>query len=134
MANAVYPKGKEALLRGEVDLEDDDIKIVLVTSSYTYDDDHETLDDVPGGSRVAMSAALTSTTVTGGAFDADDVTFVALTGSTVAAYVVFKDTGTESTSTLLAFIDTRGDTTPISYTPNGSDLLLTHNAAGIFTI
>lgn len=134
MANAVYPKGKEALLRGEVDLLDDDIRIVLLTSSYSYNTAHDHLDDIPGGYRVAVSDPLASKTVTNGAFDAADVTFTALTGSTVTRYVVFKDTGVESTSTLLAFIDTRGDTTSISYTPNGADLTIVHNAAGIFTI
>ena len=45
MANALYPKGKKAILDGDVDLLNDTIKIVLVDGdSYVYSTGHDFLD------------------------------------------------------------------------------------------
>ena len=47
MSSFIYNKGKVALLDGSVDLDDDTIKVVLVTASYTPDKaDDEFLADV----------------------------------------------------------------------------------------
>lgn len=134
MANAVYPIGKKALLDADVDLLVDTIKIVLLTSGYTYSSAHDFLNDITAGNRVATSSALSSKTTTGGAFDASDVTFTALTGSAVRSWVLFKDTGTESTSQLIAYFDTVSGGGSLNYTPNGSDFTLVFGASGIFTI
>jgi len=134
MANAVYPIAKKALLDADIDLSVDTIKIVLLTSSYTYSAAHDFLNDITAGYRVSTSAALSSKTTTGGAFDAADVTFTALTGSAVTRWVLFKDTGTESTSNLIAYFDTVSGGGALSYTPNGSDFTLAFGASGIFTI
>jgi hypothetical protein len=134
MANAVYPIGKKALLDADVDLLSDTIKIVLLTSSYTYSASHDFLNDITAGYRVATSSALSSKTTTGGAFDAADVTFAGLTGSVVTRWVLYKDTGTESTSQLLAYFDTLSGGGSLNYTPNGNDFTLVFGASGIFTI
>jgi len=106
MANTVYPKGKKAILDGDVDFLTDTMKIVLIDVTYTYSTAHDFLDDIAAGDRVATSSALASKTTTDGAFDAADVTFTALTGNTVTSWVLFKDTGTASTSQLIAYFDT----------------------------
>jgi hypothetical protein len=134
MANAVYPIGKKALLDADVDLLVDTIKIVLCTSGYTYSTAHDFLNDIAAGNRVATSAALSSKTTTGGAFDAADVTFTSLSGSAVRSWVLYKDTGTESTSQLIAYFDTVSGGGSLNYTPNGSNLTLAFGASGIFTI
>ena len=134
MANAIYPIAKKALLDADIDLSADTIKIVLCTSSYTYSSSHDFLNDVTAGYRVATSAALSSKTTTGGAFDAADVTYTALTGSTVTSWILFRDTGTESTSNLIAYFDTVSGGGALSYTPNGSNFILQFGASGIFTI
>lgn len=134
MANAVYPIAKKALLDADIDLSIDTIKIVLCTSSYTYSAAHDFLDDIAAGYRVATSAALSSKTTTGGAFDAADVTFTSLSGSTVTSWVLFKDTGTASTSNLIAYFDTVSGGGAFSYTPNGTNFTLSFGASGIFTI
>jgi len=134
VANSVYPKAKKAILDADVDLLADTIKIVLCTSSYTYSTSHDFLDDISAGNRVATSSALSSKTTTDGAFDAADVTFTALTGSTVARWVLFKDTGTESTSALIAYFDTVSGGGALSFTPSGGNFTLSFGASGIFTI
>jgi hypothetical protein len=123
MANGMYVKGLEALMKAEIDLIDDTIKVVLVdTADYTVDlATHDFFNDVAAGARVA-TATLGTKSVTGGAFDAADVTFSAVTGDPSEALIIYKDTGTESTSALIMYIDTA---TGLGVTPNGGDITVT---------
>ncbi|OPC84213.1 hypothetical protein B4N89_27725 [Embleya scabrispora] len=115
MANAIYPSGKQGFL-SDLDLTTATLKVVLVdTAAYTYSANHSNLSDIPAPARVATSGALASKTVTGGVFDAADLTIPGFTGPTVEALVIYKDTGTASTSTLIAYIDTGGN---LPYQPN----------------
>jgi len=134
MANALYPIGKKAILDGDIDFLTDTIKIVLCDVTVTYNAAHDFLSDIAAGDRVATSAALSSKTTTGGAFDAADVTFTALTGDTVVSWVLYKDTGTESTSALIAYFDTVSGGGALSFSPSGGDFTLVFGASGIFTI
>lgn len=137
MANVVYPAYRKALLEGSgPDLTSVNVKMVLVDlADYTYSSAHDFLDDVPSGARVGTSGNLSSKTTTGGVFDAADPTITAVSGDPIEAVVVYHDTGTASTSRLLAFIDTKSDgTTPISFTPNGSDVTVNIPAGGIFSL
>jgi hypothetical protein len=120
MANGLYVKGVEALMKAGFNLETDTIKITLVdTADYTVDlAAHDFINDVPAGARVATQT-LASKSVTGGAFDAADVTFPLVTGDPSEAMVIWKDTGVESTSPLLYYIDTA---TGLPVTPNGGDI------------
>lgn len=109
MANALYGKGREAFGNAGINWGSDTIKAILVdTSAYTVDIDvHDNLDDIPVGARVGTAQTLASKTNTLGVFDAADVTFSSLSSApSVEAVVLFKDTGVESTSTLIAYIDT----------------------------
>lgn len=123
MANGMYTKGIEALMQAGINLVSDTIKVVLVDSAdYTVDlAAHDFLNDVPAGARVATQT-LASKSVTGGAFDAADVTFSAVTGDPSEALIIYKDTGTESTSALIMYIDTA---TGLGVTPNGGDITVT---------
>jgi hypothetical protein len=56
---------------------------------------------------VGTPQTLTSPTVTAGVADAADVTYSAVTGATVEAILIYKDTGTASTSRVAALIDGR---------------------------
>jgi hypothetical protein len=119
MANALYGKGREKFLSGDIAWDTDNIKASLVdTGTYTVAiDTHEFYSDLSGV--VADSGNLASKTVTLGVADADDVTFGSVTGATVEAVVIWKDTGTASTSPLIAYIDTA---TNLPVTPNGGDI------------
>lgn len=59
------------------------------------------------GAVVGTPQTLTSPTVTSGVADAADPTFTAVTGATVEAVLLYKDTGTASTSRVIAIIDGR---------------------------
>lgn len=56
---------------------------------------------------VGTAQTLTSPTVTAGVADAADVTYSSVTGATVEAILIYKDTGTASTSRVAALIDGR---------------------------
>jgi hypothetical protein len=141
MANALYPKYKEKLLNPgtlgstsgtAVDLVDDTIKIALVdTGTYTYSTTHEFYSSV-SAAVIGTPQTLASKTVTDGTFDAADVTFTSVTGNSVEALVVYKDTGTASTSSLVCYIDVAASGLPV--TPNGGNITVTFNASGIFSL
>lgn len=124
MANSLYAKAKEAFLNADIDMASDTIKVVLVdgetyTPNLTTDD---FLDDIPAGERVATSGALSGKTMTGGVFDADDVTISGVSGDQFEYMVLFKDTGSAATSPLIAIWDT---VTGLPFTPSGSDIVIT---------
>lgn len=123
MANGVYDAGLEGLLDGSIDWLTDDIKVVLVdVDDYTVDFASDTvLDDIPSGALVDTSGNLTGKTVTLGALSADDVTVSGVSGDQFEAIVVYYDSGSDATSTLLAYLDT-GVGFPL--TPNGDDVLV----------
>jgi len=128
MANELYDAGREGFLDGSIDWDTDDIRCILVDiADYTVDlAAHDNLDDIPAPARVATSGALTGKTVAAGVADAADVTFSAVTGDQSEALVIYKHTGTESTSRLIAYID---DATGLPVTPNGGDITIQWDSA-----
>lgn len=128
MANALYDKARERFLTGSINWSSDTIKVMLLRSTgYTVSlSTHEFLTDVSGSAWVPSSSAsaptLGSKTTTGGAADGGDVTFTAVTGAAIGAILIFKSTGTDSTSPLIAYIDTA---TGLPITPNGGDIIVT---------
>ena len=119
MANALYGKGREKFLTGDIAWDTDNIKVSLVdTGTYTVViDTHEFYSDLSGV--MADSGNLASKTVALGVADAADVTFSSVTGSSAEALVIWKDTGVAATSPLIAYIDTA---TNLPVTPNGGDI------------
>jgi hypothetical protein len=123
MANALFDKGREGFLDGSIDWDTNDIRLILVdhgtdTPNVSTDDN---LDDIGAGARVATSNSLDSPTVTNGVADAADEVLSAVSGATVESIVIYKHTGTESTSRLIAYIDSA---TGLALTPNGGDVTI----------
>lgn len=123
MSSALYDKARKAFCDGEIDLLDDTIKAVLVDGAdYTPDlANHDFLDDIPSGARVATSAALSNKSTDAGVFDADDVTLSSVSGDQFEYIVIYQDSGTESTSRLIALFDSA---TGLPCTPNSGDITL----------
>ncbi len=136
MANALYPKFKEALLDKKHDLNTDGIRAVLVDSAdYTYNSAHDFYDDVnTGGAVVAASSDLGSPTITTGTFDTADFTWTAVTGDQSEAIILvnYGMAGSDATRGLIAFYDTGITGMPV--TPNGGDINVTVNASGWFSL
>jgi hypothetical protein len=137
VANLIFPKFKAAQMKNataDLSAVGTNVKTVLVDlADYTYSAAHEFLSDVPAIGRVATSANLTNKTVSAadGTFDSDDPVFTAVTGDQSEALILYIDTGTPTTSRLIAYYDT--GVTGLPVTPNGGDINVTVNAGGWFT-
>ena len=134
MANALYDKGRESFLKGEISWSSDVIKAVLVDNAdYTVDlVNHQFLSDVKTipAAVVATSLAFTSPTTTAGQADAADITFTAVTGDISESLVIYQEGAGDTTSRLIAYIDTA---TGLPVTPNGGDIQVQWSAP-IFTL
>lgn len=112
-------------MNGGIDLDTDTIKVMLLTNSHSNDiDTQEYIDDVSGnevsgdgydagGAALASKAVTQDDTDDEGVFDAADLTWSA--SSITARYaVIYKDTGTPSTSPIICIIDFGEDKTSVS--------------------
>ncbi len=99
MADIVYTKFLEKLNQKLLDLDSDDIKCVLLTSSYTPNKDHDFYSDLTnevvgtgytaGGASLANTAVTSSDTSDTAWFDSDDVLWT--TATITARYAVLYD-------------------------------------------
>lgn len=122
MANALYAKGRNAFLTGQIDWVNDSINVMLVdTDDYVVDLVlHSSLADVPEEARVAITS-LTDKTAVDGVADAADATFSSVSGDEAEALIIYKNTGDEATSTLIAYIDTASG---LPVLPNTGDIII----------
>lgn len=127
MANAIWPGTKDAFGKAEINWLSDTIKISIVRG-YTYNSAHNYLSDVTGaGGTLVATATLASKTLSNGYFDAADVTYTAVSaGAAATSVIIYKDTGTASTSRLIVFFDTM---TGLPVTPDGGDIVLNFSSS-----
>lgn len=137
MANAVYPKYKEAILSGSANSAltgtgSTGLWVALVdTGTYTYNAAHEFYSSLSG--IVGTDVEVSSVTLTNGLIDGDNEVFSAVSGNTVEALVYYrKNAGANTTWRLVAYIDT--GVTGLPVTPNGGDINLNHHASGIIQL
>jgi hypothetical protein len=112
MTIKMYPAGLAGIANGGIDLDTSDIRVQPLRSAYTFNAADANLSDIVAGTmRDGTAVALASKSIiTPGspanarALDAADTTFGTLPNGGNALLVYFH-TGTESTSTLLAYID-----------------------------
>jgi len=133
MANTWYDKTKTTIGKAGLDLNTlvDPKMIAIETGLYTFSQAHDFLDDIPVGARLATVdlANVTFGVSLEAYLDADDVTYLTPAVGTVVAFVIYEDSGVETTSPLIVFIDS-GVTLPIT-TESGRDLEIAFNPNGI---
>jgi hypothetical protein len=97
VANALYDNGRQAFGEAAINWGADTIQAILVdTGLYTVN-----------GARVGTALTLSSKSNVAGVMDAADLAFTSLVGApSIEALVIYKSTGVESTSRLIAYIDT----------------------------
>jgi hypothetical protein len=138
MANRFFNSFKNNLLdvgaAGAIDFNTDIIKVALIDEGvYAYSAAHDFLNDVTGIVGTAQTITTpTVGTVGAGVFDGDNVTFTGVSGASVEALLLYKDTGTAATSALIGLIDQVAGGLPV--TPNSGDIIITWNASGILSI
>lgn len=132
-----YNNGKGELLKANIDLESDTIKLAFMSTAYTPDiDAHVYWADISAslasGTTVQTLASKTVTvdnTNNRAEFDAANISLSTITATT-DKFVLYKDTGNAATSQLICCVDiAEGTLAPIAGT-----LALTFNAEGIFAI
>lgn len=137
MSSFIYNHGKVALLDGSVDLDDDAVKVALVTASYTPDKaNHRLFEDVTnevigtgytaGGKPLANVQLIQDDAYDRVIVDADDTTWPVASFTTRAA-IIYKDTGEASSSPLIAYLDFENDRSA-----SGEDFTLEWGVNGVF--
>jgi hypothetical protein len=114
MANALFDPGREGFLDGSIDWDTDDVRVMLVKSTYSFSAAHKFIADL-GAVDNGRSAALGSKTVTNGVADAAVTSLTATAAAACASLVVFKHTGADGTARLICYIDT--PTSGLPFTP-----------------
>ena len=139
MANALYPKWKEARLQGTANAALDGsgttglYAIIVDTGTYTYSAAHEFYSSLSGLAGTTEQE-IGSKTYTNGVLDGADVTLPSVTaGNSCEAIVLFiKNAGASTTWRLVAYLDT--GVTGLPVTPNGGNIGISWNASGIFAL
>lgn len=117
MANALFNPGREGFLDGSIDWDTNDVRVMLVRSTYTFDATDKFISDL-GSVDNGRSAALTGKTVANGIADAADTSLTATSAVACNALIVFQHTGSDATARLIAYIDTPSSGLP--FTPSAS--------------
>lgn len=130
MASALYPKFKENVQQGAVNMATADIRVMFIdTDDYTYDPTDEFIADIIAAARGPVcDAGLTTKTFTNGVFDADNALFSSASGDVSEAVVLYVHTGNVATDRLIAFID------GVTVTFNGGDVTAVWDVLGIYAL
>jgi hypothetical protein len=137
MASLIYNSFRTDLASGNIDLNSDTLKLMLVTSAYTPDASADSkrshvTNEVSGTGYSSGGAALSGATVTqSGAtayLDAADVSWPAST-ITARGAVLYKSTGSATDDNLIAYIDFGSDRSSSSGTFG-----VNWNASGIIVL
>jgi hypothetical protein len=142
MASGWYNKGKAQVANGGIDLLTDTIKVMLVSSAYTFNPDHNFASDANaqeiavtgytggfggGGRKTLANKTITEDDTNDRAvFDADDPVWTALgAGATIGGAILLKEVTNDGASPVILFLD------PADLPTNGSDFQLQFDATGI---
>lgn len=145
MASAAYNKGKFLLLNGSINLTSDTIKVMLVSSAYTFNADHNFVSDVSaneisvtnytggfggGGRQTVGTKTFTEDDTNDWAyFDAADNVWTALgAGATIGGAILIKEITNDAASPLIAFLDLTDTAT------NGGDITIAWNSGGLIRL
>jgi hypothetical protein len=140
MADVIYNSFKRDIGNGSIDWDTDTIKVMLVTSAYTPDQDAHTkrsdiTNEVVGTGYTSGGAALAGATVvadnTGnrGIYDANDTSWSTATITARAAVLYKSRGGAASADELIMYSDFGSDKTS-----TGGTFLITWNSTGILTL
>jgi hypothetical protein len=137
MASGWYNSALRDVMDGTIDLSSDTLKLILVTSAYTPDKDHDFANDLTGElSGTGYTGGFNGSgrkTIAGKAFETDvtndrveftfsGVTWTAINAGSPKYAILVKEITNDAATRLVAFLDLGTVTT------NGGDLTVTPNA------
>jgi len=139
MADVIYNAFKMNIMNGGIDLDTDTINVMLVTSSYTPNQDThidraDVTNEVSGTGYSSGGAAIGSKTVTQddtdneGVFDGADVTWSTAT-ITARGAVIYLSTGVAANDLLICYLDFGSD-----QSSSAADFTIAWNAEGIVNL
>lgn len=145
MADGMFNKGKYLILSDSISLSSDTLKVMLVTSSYTFDKTHNFVGDVSsnelsvsgytGGFAGAGRKTVASKTFTEddtnhrAVFAVADITWTSLAaGQTIGGAILIKEVTNDAASPLIAFFDLTNTAT------TGANVTLDFSSTGLFYI
>ncbi len=135
MANALFTEGKHTFLGNgtQIALDVDNTRIVFVdhADDTPVPATDQWLSDIMAAARVGTSGNLAGATITGGAFDTNDVVVATVTGDQFESVVLYKETGVEGTSNLIGFYDTA---TGLPFSPSGGNVTVVIHGSGWFSL
>ncbi len=104
------------------------------TGTYTYSDSHSVFSDLSGiqGTDQPLTTPTNTSGSSGSTFDADDVTFTAVTGVSIEALVIYRASSGIGTGKLVYYTDI--NVTGLPVTPNGGNISIVWSGSGIFTL
>lgn len=140
MASVIYNSFKRDIMNGAIDLDTDTIKVMLVTSVYTADQDaHTKRSDITnevsgtgysaGGSALATKVVSADNTDNEGVFDADDLSWTTATITARGAVLYKSRGGVSSADELICYIDFGSD-----IVSTGGTFLISWAAEGILNL
>ncbi|HLC04810.1 MAG TPA: hypothetical protein VJK02_17380 [Anaerolineales bacterium] len=134
MANSLFNPGREGFLIGEIDYDTDDIRVMLVRSTYSFDATDKFITDI-GAVDNGRTAALAGKTGTDGIADATNTSLVATAAVACNALILFKHTGADATARLIGYIDTVASGLPLTPAAGGTvDINFDDGANKIFKL
>ena len=131
-----YNDFKEKLAKAEIDLDNDTLKCLLTTSSYTPSATHSQLSDITNevtdSDYARQTLGSVTVTETGGTvtFDCADISFGSSVTITGKYAVLYDDTATNDPLIVYVDLDTGGG----SVSSTSSTFQITINASGVFTL
>src|SRR3990172_2996915 len=143
MASSWYNRGVYSILSGNINLNSNTIKVMLVTSAYTFDPDHNFVSNVNSfeltvggytggfggaGRKTLSNKEFTENDTDDLAYfdDTADLTWTSLaTGETIGGAILIKEVTNDGDSPIIAFMD-------LTNTPtNGGNITVAWSADGI---
>lgn len=135
MASNLYNKGVLKLLDGTIDYLNDNIAIMIMSNTYSFDSSHEFVSNVTGEitgtgysrkSLVSKTVELNANTVI---FDCGTIEYTTLDSSDVlASAIIYAESGSDSTSSLIANIDF------VNLSVTNSDVNVVTSDQGLFKV
>lgn len=103
--NQLYNSARQKFLRGQLDWNSSDIRLLLVDAQYTFNASHQFLSNVPLNGRIA-SADVPNESSANGYARGGSAKFTGLpTSEQVRGAILYRDTGVEGTSDLVGYFD-----------------------------
>ena len=133
MADSWYTKARQSIGQAEINLLTDDIRVLLATAGYSPNlATDQYVSAIGSGNIAARSSTLASRAFSGIYLTAANPTLSLVPAGAACPYIIiFKWTGSDSTSPLLVKID-QGNNLPV--TPTGGDITIQWNASGVCEI